>query len=235
MIRHSVTACAFLAVLAAGCKSPQGGRDLATNTLICPRTHFATSAPGDRAIFILPVRDARDVSALPASNGNCPVIYDSDARWERPVRAMVEQLLREELDGSGLFAAITPKARPADLLLQPTLLRFDSGVVETIEGGRSLAVVSLRLQIFGPEDAPGSRPVWFDRTFGDTQISGVALVPMSTLLLSGHTVQSTMMQAVAALDGSNVGRTGMPLEPVKPEPAPVAPAPVESSGITTSR
>jgi hypothetical protein len=220
-MNHRVNACAVLALLvAAGCKSMQAGsRDLATNEMLYAHTRFQTSAPGDRSIFVLPVRDSRDVSALPASNGAFPVMYDSDARWERPVRAMVEQVLRDELQQSAVFAGVTARAQGCDLLMQPTLVRFDSAVVETIEGGRSQAVISLRLQVYGPETGAGTRPLWFDRVFGDTELSGVSLVPMSTLVLMGRTMQTTMAQALAGLDGSNVGRIGVPLEPLTPEPA----------------
>lgn len=226
MNRQSTCACAVLLLLATtGCKSNQGGRDLGRNEVLYPHTRFLTEVAGDRTLFVLPVRDSRDVSALPASNATFPVIYDSDGRWERPVRMMVDQVLREELQASCMFSGLTPKAQPTDLLLQPTLLRFHSGVIETIEGGRSLAEVTLRLQIHGPEDAPGSRPIWFDRIYTDTQISSVSLVPLSTLLLSGRTLQSVMVQALAGIDGSNVSRTGMPLEPVNGEAAPAgAPA-----------
>jgi hypothetical protein len=35
----------------------------------------------------------------------------------------------------------------------------------------------------------------------------------------GRTMQTTMAQALAGLDGSNVSRIGAPLEPLTPEPA----------------
>lgn len=193
------------------CKSTQS-RDLCRNEALYQRTGFRTAVVGDRPVFVAPVADGRDVSALPASSGGFPITYDADGRWERPVRTMVQELLTDELRESGLFSGFPVRAEAGALVLKPTLVRFHSGHMEMVEGARAMADVALRVQVYGPADAAGRRTLWLDQVYADSQASAVSMVPISTFHLSGRAVRAVLAKVLAGLDGSNVARQGVPIE-----------------------
>jgi hypothetical protein len=225
MTTARIASCSVLSIVAllSACQTGQR-RDLTANSSLFRPTGFRTGAPGDRAVFVAPLADGREVAVLPASADGFPITYDPDGRWQRPVREMVQELLQDELRESGLFARFLTGAQPDALVVKPTLVRFHSGTIETMEGARSLAEVALRLQVYGPADAAGRRPTWHDAVYADAQVSGVRMVPVSTFVLTGRAAQAALHRALAGLDGSNVARSGVPLElPGAVETVPAAP------------
>lgn len=185
--------------------------DLAKNDTLYRFTTFVTKLPGDRAVFVAPVVEARSNEVLPAAQNGFPIAYDSDERWARQVTDMIDDVLRVELAQSRVFDAILAKPAADQLVLQPSLVGFSSGMMETDSGGRTLAEIGLRVQVFAPADADGKRAVLLDQIYGERQVSAPAMVPPSTYFLCGRALRITMQRLLAGLDGSNCGRTNVPL------------------------
>ncbi len=222
MMRPGSVLVAVLGCLcAAACSSTQA-RDLSRNENLYQDTGFRSQVPGDRSVFVTPMADARAGAALPQAVGGFPIVYDQDGRWERPAPTMLAELLRRELQQCAVFQGVSERAEPGGLVLKPSLVRFHSGTMETVEGGRSLAEVALRVQVYGPEHQ-GRRPLWFDQVFTDAQQSDAAMIPVGTFQLTGRSVRNVLRKVVVGLDGSNVSRTGVPLEVAEPA-EPTAPA-----------
>ncbi len=206
-----------LLVLAAGCTTHQAV-DLARNPTICADLPFATRAPGDRWVFVAPLVDARNAER-PSREGALPISYAPDEAWDRTPVEMLGELLERELAESGLFAGVTATASPEVVLLQPRLVAFQMGSIENIHGSRTFADVGIELQVFGPADAAGQRPLWFERVFAERQVTEPALKPINMFLLAGGTTARNLGKVMNALDGSNVGRSGVPIQTGAPAEA----------------
>jgi uncharacterized lipoprotein YmbA len=204
----------------ASCATHQNVPDLALNEKIYAPIAYETRAPGDRAVFVAPTRDARNPASYPASSNGFPISYEGDRRWYRPVPEMVDAVLLEELEESELFTAIKTTASPQDVVVQPTLITFVTGVMEQEYGARSIAEVGIRIEVLGPVGGDGTRPVLFDQVYGERQVSNPDRLPPSTYLLTGMCMRTTMQRMLAGLDGSNVGRSAL-----SPTSLPAAPAP----------
>ncbi len=208
------------ALLLASCASHQNVPDLALNEKIYAAVAYETRAPGDRSVFVAPTRDARNPASYPASSSGFPISYEGDRRWYRPVPEMVDAVILEELEDSALFTEVKSTASPQDVVIQPTLVTFVTGVMEQEYGARSLAEVGIRIEVLGPVGADGNRPVLFDQVYGERQVSNPDRLPPSTYLLTGMCMRTTMQRMLAGLDGSNVGRSAL-----SPTSLPAAPAP----------
>ena len=209
----------FPVLFLAACATHQNVPDLALNERIYVPVEYETRAPGDRAVFVAPTRDERNVANYPASANGFPISYEGDRRWNRPVPEMVDAVLLEELEASELFTEVRATGAPTDLVVQPTLVTFVTGVMEQEYGARSLAEVGIRIEVLGPVGADGKRPVLFDQVYGERQVSNPDRLPPSTYLLTGMCMRTTMQRMLTGLDGSNVGRST-----VGPSTAPAAPA-----------
>lgn len=204
----SLGLCAFAAACAA---LPNHIADFAENPVLYVDVPFTTQAPGDRELFVLPVVDARDESVLPQHERGFPIVYGADGFWERPVREMLADVLRRQLEDSKLFARVVDQPGPATILVKPTLLAFTTGTREAVSGRRSFADVSLRLEVLGPARADGARDVLLAETYGSSQVSELELNPPSPYRLVGRALQQSMQGLLAGLDGSNLSRSGVPL------------------------
>jgi len=214
---------AWLALLAAACASSNQAVDLANNEQLYADVRFATKSPGDRAVFVAPLVDARKPLELPTQERGFPILYGDDQVWERPVAEMIGEVLHRQLQNSGLFTAVADNASPQALVLKPTLMAFLTGAAESVSGTRSFAEVGLRLQVFGPADATGKRTVLFDDLYANRQMSDVALNPVSPYRLIGRALHVSVSKALAGLDGSNVSRSNVPIEVAEPTAVPAAP------------
>lgn len=201
----------FLLLLLAGCQSTGQVPDLGDNPDLYRDLGFVSKLPGDRAVFVAPLQDQRRQEQLPEAQGGFPITYDSDERWCRQPADMVDDVLRRELAHSRVFAAVLPSPQPGALVLMPTLQEFQSGAVELDMGCRTLAEVGIRVQVFGPADAKGERQLLHDEVYAQRETSSVAMVPMSTYLLSARALRGSMQRLLSGLDGSNVGRSNLPL------------------------
>lgn len=216
-------AMACLALLGA-CATDDQRVDFARNELLYVDVPFQTKAPGDRAVFVAPLVDARKGLNLPQQDRGFPITYGNDQVWERPVPEMVGEVLQRQLQKSGLFTQVTPTASPESLVIAPSLVSFLTGAAESMSGSSSFAEVGLKLQVFGPADAAGKRSVLFEDVFANRQMSEVELKPVSPYRLVGRALQVSVRKALTGLDGSNVGRSHVPLAVAQPEAPAVVPA-----------
>ena len=188
--------------------------DLGSNSSLYRSPGYVSKLPGDRSVFVAPVKDERSAADLPRSEGAYPIRYMSDAVWERSVAEMVYDILVEELEGSRVFRSVLTQARGDALVLVPSLVQLYGGQQELVEGARSLAETAIRVQVHGPADEAGNRMLILDETFTNRQGSATSFRPPSVATLTGVSLRITMGKLVSGLDQSNVARTGVPLEAI---------------------
>jgi uncharacterized lipoprotein YmbA len=210
-----------LALVLTACTSPSHVADFAANDVLYVDVPFVTKAPGDRAVFVAPVADARDGRALPSHEKGFPIQYAGDEFWERPVTEMLGDVLARQLAASALFTAVSPHASADALVLKPSLVTFVGGANEAVSGARTFAEVALKVQVLGPAAADGKRSVLHEKVYGNRQTSALALKPVSPYRLYGPALQQTVAKLLAGLDGSNVARSNVPMD--------VGDAPAEAS------
>lgn len=213
----------FAAALVTGCGTFDYSADLAENELFYADVPFRTKAPGDRQVFVAPLRDAREGTALPLHEDGYPIVYGTDEFWERPVAQMLADVLERQLGQSGLFVQLADRPAADALVLKPTLVAFTTGSKELMSGSLTFAEVGLRVEVLGPAGADGQRPVWHDHVYGNRQVSEPGIKPVSPYRLVGRALQLTMSKALAGLDGSNIGRSLVPVDVLLPT------APAEAS------
>lgn len=206
-----VSLCVFAVCWLGGCASTPKVVDLARNPVICADLPFATPAPGDRAVFVAPVVDGRR-GQLPTHERGFPIYYGPDTAWDRPVTEMVGEVLQRELTESGLFAQLSTTASPQTIVIVPELTSFSMGAIESIHGARGFADVAVTLRVYGPEDAAGQRPLWLERVCSDRQVTQPQIKPANMFMLAGGATARSLAKALSLLDGSNVGRSGVPLQ-----------------------
>lgn len=199
------------AVLPACASSTVRAVDFAVNPRLRPALPFTSAAPGDRVVFLAPVRDQRTTN--PAERGQA-IAYGTDEVWDRPVPLMVGETLASELAESRIFARVVDQAAPQAVVIQPTLVAFAMATKEQVQGASALAEFRLELRVYGPCDAQGQRPLWWQEQFADRTVTEPALQPPNLFVLAGHTVVRGIGKALTGLDGSNVSRSGVPIAPV---------------------
>lgn len=202
------------AALVSACETTSDRRDLALNSDLYAWSGVRASLPGDRPVYIAAFK--RDTSqALPASDGAWPIQYQSDSIWERAPEAMLFDVMREEVERSGIFTGLLDRPTRDSVVIQPHIIAFNSGYKEQVEGSKSLASFTLRLEVYGPDsEGNGQRIKVMDDLFPDQQASSIGISPPEAHKLLALAVRSSMSRALQALDSSSVSRQGMPLVPV---------------------
>lgn len=201
------------------CSTHHNVADLALNDLFYVDVPFVTKAPGDRAVFVAPIVDARDGSDLPTQERGFPIVYAGDDFWERPVPEMVGEVLTRQLQSSQLFPSVDTHATAASLVLKPTLTAFTLGATEAVAGSRSFADVALRVQVLGPSGKDGKRVVLHDTVYAHRVASDLDFKPLSPYRLVAPALQATMKKLLIGLDGSNVARSEVPIDVDAPSEA----------------
>lgn len=204
----------LLALAFAACSAFDYTADFSDNEMFFVDVQFRTKAPGDTQVFVTPLKDDRTAQVLPLHEKGFPISYGNDDFWVRPVPEMMTEVLERHLTDSELFPAVTAEASTNCLILKPTLVSFTVGAKEAMAGSMSFAEVGLRLEVLGPADAAGNRPLWHDHIYGNQQVSEFSVSPISPYRLIGRALQLTISAALAGLDGSNVGRSHVPNEAV---------------------
>lgn len=202
----------LVAALFAACETANYTADLAENDVFYTDVPYTTKSPGDRSVHVLPVADRRDGTKLPAHERGFPITYAGDDFWERPVTVMIADVLARQLRDSRLFPTQVDTVEPGAVLVKPTLLAFTTAAIEGMAGSRSFAEVGLQLQIYGPVNTSGKRPLWHDRVYSNRQATQLELHPISPYRLVGRALQIAVGKALVDLDGSNVARTAVPTE-----------------------
>jgi len=204
----------LLGLVFASCSAFNYTADFATNELFFVDVPFQTKAPGDRKVFVTPLKDERGSQVLPLHERGFPIQYGNDDFWERPVPEMLTEVLERHLANSLLFPEVTRQASPGCLILKPSLVSFTVGAKEAMAGSMSFAEVGLRIEVLGPADEDGRRPLWHDQVYGNQQVSEFGVHPVSPYRLIGRALQLTMTTTLSGLDGSNVGRSQVPVQAV---------------------
>lgn len=203
------------------CATSGGALDLASNDQLYLDVAFRTKVPGDRVAFVAPLADLRAerTEPLPAAERGFPITYGDDGLWERPVAAMCDDILRRQLADSGLFPRIVDRAEPDGLVIVPSLESFVVGATEAISGSRSFAEVVLRVQVYGPAVGNAERSLLLDRSFPGVQRTAVAFKPVNAYRLAGPALAASITGVLTGLDGSNVGRSTVPMAVAVPAAA----------------
>ncbi len=215
----------LLSVLPA-CNTTDYTPDLATNEALYVDVPYTTKVAGDRAACVTPMADGRVATNQPNNDRGFPITYTTDDFWERPVTAMVSDVLTRQFADSELFTEVCEQPEPNALVIKPTLVSFLGGSTEAVSGRRSFAEVAIRLQVFGPSGNGGKRELLLDQTYANKQSTPTELNPASPYKLIGRALQQTVSRALNGLDGSNVARSTVPTEtPANPNtPAAGVPA-----------
>jgi len=199
--------------LAAACQTPNDSADFASNDALYADVPYVTRSPGDRTVFVAPVVDqrAQRKQPLPTQHRGFPINYANEQVWERPVTVMVAEVLERQLRDSSLFAALDTTPSAQGLVVMPSLQSLHCGEAEAMAGSSAFAELGLRLQIFGPVGADGQRALLLDESFADLRRSETMFEPISPYRLVGPTLQNVMKRMLTTLDGSNVGRSNVPM------------------------
>ncbi len=212
-----------LALAVSACSSTDSKlADFALNDLIYKGTTYTSRMPGDRTLFLAPIVDNREQDGLPATQGAYPIVYDDESRWNRTVAEMLDDVLHKDLQQSHVFSSFVDSAANADVVIQPTLITFLTGSMELESGSRALSELGMKLQVLGSIGFDGQRTVLFERLYGERQLTDPAMRPPSRVMLTGRVLTSTMQKLVRSIDGSNVGRSGLPLMVPAVLPVPTA-------------
>lgn len=185
--------------------------DLGKNAKLYVPPQYVVQVGVDREAFLAPLVDGRDGSVPMDAKGPYPITWMPDSIWARPPILMLDGLCTEAVEQAGLFAATTRSTPVAaeTLVFRPTLLRFLGGDEEQVAGRRSLARVAIRFEVLGPIGTDGERPVLFDETFEAETGTSVQLDPVHPPAVVGAAVSRVLHQALAAIDQSNVARSGL--------------------------
>jgi len=200
-----------LLLLLPACNSTDYTADLATNEALYVDVPYTTKVAGDRGVCVTPMADGRVASNLPNNDRRFPITYTTDDFWERPVTAMVGDVMTRQFADSELFTEVCEQPEPNALVVKPR---------------RSFAEVAVRLQVFGPSGIGGKRELLLDQTYANKQSTPTELNPASPYKLIGRALQQTMSRALNGIDGSNVARSTVPIDtPTNPStPAQGVPA-----------
>jgi hypothetical protein len=216
---HCVTLL-FLGGLAA-CETttaPQG-RDLAKERGLYTPTGFKAQLPGQLTAFLDTVADER--GPLPqVVEGIYKPQYLGDGVFARPVPNMVRDLLLEELEASLIFKSVVDSADRADVVVQPSLIHFYASIEERIAGRRMRAKSAIKLRVFGPKDASGTRAKVFEQVYESNEVQKDGLGFTNNLLVDqGNTLRVSMSRMLRDLDGKRIGRELSAVEAAASKPA----------------
>ena len=222
MATHPRRLLAAILLALPACSTADYTADFANNENLYVDVPFTTALPGDRAVCVTPTTDGRVAVALPVNDRGFPITYTNDEFWERPVPAMVGDVLRRQVEHSELFVELADQPSASAIVLKPTLVTFLGGSTEAVSGRRAFAEVALRLQAYGPQGSDGARALLFDQTFASKQASPTDINPPSPYKLLCRGLQQVMARALNTLDGSNIARSSVPANPVEPPAAAIA-------------
>lgn len=202
-------------VLLGACAAPEVN-DLAENERLYKSPGFRAPQSAGLAIFINPLQDKRKLPDFSKSDN----IYAPmpEGHWQRPVTVMVEEVLRREIEGSGIYTGISAgeggQPRPGDCVLDAELLEFYRVHETQVAAGqtgytRMGAAVTLKLTVHGPVGADGKRPVRLSKVFKGAPSSRFGLnVFDQGISLSGAALQQVMREAMPVVYASNRATTG---------------------------
>lgn len=212
---NQVLGCVLVALpfFAAGCQTNSTRVDLAINPVLYQSPGYETRVLVDKNAFIAPLIDAREPAA--EATGPMSFVQAPESVWERPMTVMVEEILVDELRKSGIFSQVlinTPS--PSTLIVTPYLVSARYGEEELTAKRRAIAEIEIRIVVHGAvASASESRPILFDRTFHEVTATPPAIRAVHSAQILGVSLSKAVRAMLAALDQSNVSRSGVPMDP----------------------
>jgi hypothetical protein len=211
-------------ILAVGCNSARK-RDLQKNKSFYAKSGYRTSVVADRFAFVAPMKDerasfAREAAEAAAQAGEPQqedaaasyIQWISDNVWSRTPAQMVDGILRDELEDSGVVAELADIASADSLVLRPSLLVFRAGQQPYTSGRCSIAECAIRLEVLGPASPDGSRPTLRNEIYAGRIQSPIAFMPPPLASTLGAALNRAMVQLLSDFDTSNVARSSVPLD-----------------------
>ena len=190
--------------------------DLARNRYFYVSPEFQAARRTAQAVYVTRLLDRRTIPETEAGTTYKEIF--SDNIWDRPVPAMIEDVLREEIDRSGIYnGMVTGTAGipdPGEIVVEPTLLTMYRMREAFAEPGlvglrRSVAHTSIHIRVRGPADAKGIRPVLMDETIESEVATEPSLArPVLGVVLSGQALHNVMAQTMMKLYESNIVSSG---------------------------
>ena len=202
----------FFALVA--CQSTQRTLDLRDSEELYRPTRYQARAPADRAVFVTPLADQRSPEPVPIK-GPYPVAFMAESYWARPLVEMIGDVLVEELESSAVFSEVQRTSPPADdaLILKPYLVEARCGQEERVNGRRGIALVGLKIVVYGPVQPDGERSMLLEETVHQPVTSQVSMRPPTSPQMMGLALTGAMRATLRKIDESNVARSGVPREP----------------------
>ena len=186
--------------------------DLARNRYFYASPEFQASRRTNESVYVTRLLDRRTLPETEDSS-SYKEIY-SDSIWDRPVPVMVEEVLIDEIERSGIYnglatgAAGTPA--PEEIVVEPTLLtmyRLREAFAEPGLVGmrRTVAHTSLHIRVRGPAGQNGIRPVLLDEVIESEVATEPTLArPDLGVVLSGQALHNVMAQTMLKLYESSI-------------------------------
>ena len=190
----------------AACASPPRN-DLADNDKLYRWTGYRAKLSADRRVCVLPIVDERKPPVVDATSPY-PVTFVSEGHWHRAVPEMIDELVRREVEDSGVFGEVVDEPRPDVCLLRVSIVSFEGGIQEVTTGRRTFATTRLLAIVEGPEQ-DGQRPELLREELGQQMQSEVVMTPPSPLLLLGRCTRLDMHTLLSKIDQGNLGRSAV--------------------------
>lgn len=210
----------IVSLCSVGCFSGPG-LDLATNRYIYTSPDYKAPRRTEAPVFVQRLRDQRETPDLSDPSSLKALFPDNE--WERPVPVMLEDILLDEIDRSGIYNGISSGSAgvpgKADYVVEPTLhalYRYREAMLggDHLGKRRSGAYAALQVRVLSPVGVGGRREVLLDKVFQDMVLTNLGRGrPQRGVVLAGRAVQSIMRQVMPELYESNI--RAIPGAPIK--------------------
>lgn len=186
--------------------------DLAYNRSVYDSPRYEAPRSTDAPVFVQRMKDGRTPTRLSEEDSIKSMFPDSD--WDRKIPLMVEDVLIDEIDRSGIYTSISSGSagvpRNGDYVIQPTLrafYRYKETLLNTeaFVKRRSCAYGALHIRVLSPMDASGKREILLDKVFHDLVVDKpTRMRAQRGILLAGRALQNIMGQVMPGLYESNI-------------------------------
>lgn len=204
--------CAMLLPVLAllGCQGTQV-RDLARNSKLYQASGYHAAHRQARTVWIAPLKDRRKARPTHAE-GIYPLSYTEDSFWSRPIAEMLDDIVRREIERSGLFRGLAAAPEEADWVLEPSVLEFHGVVEERVVGRAVRGKTALHLTVKGPRKGTGARPVLREETYEAPVATQGMLVLPDPHALAGTSLRRAVGMLLVDLDVGGQMLDGVPAE-----------------------
>ncbi len=214
--------CTALALLLSSCSMMQNDSlDLRLNHKLYHDTAYRARLASDKLVFCTPIKDVRaNVAVVAAASGPYPITHMPENVWARPLLEMIEDILMDELVASDVFAGVDLSVPPPDeaLIFELSLMTLHAAQEERPFGRRTYSDIGIAVRIYGAKQGSKERPIVFERQFGKISSSNVGTSPPMIAKMVGSALRGVLLDMLAAIDQSNIARSGIPNAPMRSAP-----------------